>query len=311
VGAKNLIAAGLVAGLVMGGTYLGRRRPSSEETSAPAMTTEQVRRLLRRAVPLLRLPTSPDRSPEVMSDGCGLRCPTTGRLYPYRNGVLDLLASEVTLTETQHALNTSLTAWAYDHFRGLLMQAFGLPDFPEEVASIQEALQVRAGETLLDLACGHGIFTIEWAKRAGPEGLIIGLDISPAMLGRAAWRLRRWRLDNVLLIRGDAHTLPFADGCLPKVNCSGGFHQLPDLERALREIARVSAPGAILTASTFAERPNDRYASLKRWLKARFDLHFVPLPWLGRQLAAHGYQDYTWSLPGGGFGYTSARKTAL
>jgi len=40
---------------------------------------------------------------------------------------------------------------------------------------------------------------------------------------------------------------------LPKVNCSGGFHQFPDLPHAWREIARVSVGGAVLTASTFAE----------------------------------------------------------
>ncbi len=38
---------------------------------------------------------------------------------------------------------------------------------------------------------------------------------------------------------------------------------------------------------------------LKRWLKQRFDLHFVPLVWLGEQLAELGYADYRWSLPGG------------
>jgi hypothetical protein len=43
-------------------------------------------------------------------------------------------------------------------------------------------------------------------------------------------------------------------------------------------------------------------------MKRRFDLHFVPLVWLGEQLAALGYTDYERSLPGGWFGYTSARK---
>jgi len=47
---------------------------------------------------------------------------------------------------------------------------------------------------------------------------------------------------------------------------------------------------------------------LKRWMKRRFDLHFVSLVWLGEQLAVLGYTDYEWSLPGGWFGYTSARR---
>ncbi len=114
----------------------------------------------------------------------------------------------------------------------------------------------------------------------------------------------------MLLIRGDAQHLPLADGCLHKVNCSGGFHQFPDLPQALREIARVSAPGAVLTASTFAEGLSDSRAAVKHWLKRRFDLHFVPLVWMGEQLAEVGYSDYRWSLPGGWFGYASARLVA-
>jgi ubiquinone/menaquinone biosynthesis C-methylase UbiE len=141
--------------------------------------------------------------------------------------------------------------------------------------------------------------------------LIIGLDLSLAMLSRAAYHVNRWGLDNVLLIRGDAHHLPFADGTLLKVNCSGGFHQFPDLPQALREIARVSAPGAVLTASTFAQGPDDPRQGIKCRLQRRFDLHFVPLPELEEQLATLGYGDYEWLLPGSGwFGYTASHKKA-
>jgi demethylmenaquinone methyltransferase/2-methoxy-6-polyprenyl-1,4-benzoquinol methylase len=171
-------------------------------------------------------------------------------------------------------------------------------------------LQVQAGDTILDLACGHGNFTVEWAKRVGREGLGVGLDISPAMLARAVYHVNRCGLDNALLIRGDAHHLPFANSAWHKVNCSGGFHQFPDLPQALREIARVSVEEAVLTASTLAEGPTDRYVGVKRWMKRRFDLHSVPLARMGEQLEALGYTDYEWSLPGGWFGYTSARKVA-
>lgn len=265
---------------------------------------------LTRAASFLRLPTSPDERPEVLPDGAGLRCPATGTVYRYGNGVLDLLSGQQPLTVSQQALNTRLTAWGYDRFRGLLLRLGGAPPFPEEVAAIQTQLQLQPDDTVLDLACGHGIFTVEWAKRVGPKGLVVGLDLSPAMLARTSRSVQAWGLDNVLLIRGDAHHLPFADEVLYKVNCSGGFHQFPDLPQALREIARVSAPGAALTASTFAEGPDDRWAALKHWLGQRFDLHFVPLAGLGELLTTLDYRQYEWSLPGGWFGYSSARKRA-
>jgi ubiquinone/menaquinone biosynthesis C-methylase UbiE len=268
----------------------------------------QNRQLLERAIAFLR-PAQSTHPPEVISDGTGLRCPTTGRVFTYRNAVLDLLDEPPEKTMTQRAVDTNLSALAYDFLRTLLTRLVGLPRFTTEVAAIQEKLSVRAGDTVLDLACGPGNFTTEWARRAGSDGLVFGLDLSEPMLKRAAVNIRRAGLDNVLLIRGDAHSLPFVDRCLLKVNCSGGFHQFPDLPRALREIARVSSTDAVLTASTFAERPQDPHARFKRWAHRRFALHFVPLAQLGRQLETLGYADYTWSLPGGWFGYASARKS--
>jgi ubiquinone/menaquinone biosynthesis C-methylase UbiE len=268
----------------------------------------RARCLLEQVAPLLCLTTARDVPPQVLADGSGLRCPITERVFPYCNGILDLLGNGLEKTFTQHTLDTSFTAWTYDRFRGRLTRVLSVPDFDLEVARTQKVLQAQNGDVILDLACGQGNFTVEWAGRVGREGLVIGLDISQAMLARAAYHVRRRGLDNVLLIRGDAQQLPFADGVFHKVNCSGGFHQFPDLTRALSEIARVSATGAVLTTSTFAERPDDPHVRLKHWLKRRFELHFVPLVWLGEQLTDMGYTGYEWSLPGGWFGYASARK---
>lgn len=301
---------GLILTLSAGAAIWAWRRSQRTLQSAPVESAASVRCRLERAAPLLRLPTSPEQPPEVLDDGSGLRCPVTGRVTPYRDGILALLETPPDKTFTQRALDTPFTAWAYDRFRETLTRALNSPDFALEVAEAQRVLQVHSGDVLLDLACGQGNFTAEWAKRAGEEGLVIGLDYSLAMLARARTHLARWGLNNVLLIHGDAHALPFASGTLHKVNCSGGFHQFPDLPQALREIARVSAPGAVLAASTFAEGPDDPRARFKRWLKRTFELHFVPLSSLGEQLVGLGYTDTTWSLPGSGwFGYAAARKT--
>ena len=189
--------------------------------------------VLARALPLLRL--APGAS-----------------LPPVADGVLDLLDPAFAPTATQRSLDTTATAWLYEFLRDRLVRSIGMPDFASEARQVIERLALAPGDVVLDLACGHGNFTVEFARRVGPTGLVIGIDIASSMLARAAARVRREGLDNVLLVRGDALALPFVDAAFAKLNCSGGLHQMPDLARALAELARVAKPGAHFAASGFA-----------------------------------------------------------
>jgi ubiquinone/menaquinone biosynthesis C-methylase UbiE len=288
---------------------VGAFRSAADRVNAAATRMSRSESLLERAVPLIRLPSCRDQVPEVSRGGAGLRCPTSGTEFPYRHGMLDVLPEEGPKTLSQRSLDTAFTTWLYDRGRESALKLAGLPDFKTEVANIQTRLQVGPGDVVIDLACGHGNFTVEWARLVGSDGLVIGLDFSRSMLARAVARVAAAGVGNVLLIHGDAHDLPIASGSVRRVNCSGGFHAFPDLPRALREIARVSVPGAVLTASMFAENPAHPHPRWREWLKVKLGLHFVPLLWLGEQLATVGYEEYRWSVPKAGFGYTSAAKT--
>ena len=265
---------------------------------------------LARAAAIIRLPHSPDTKPELLPDSAGLRCTVTGKTYPLRDGILHVLDSPPNLTKAQQSLNAPIMAWFYDRFRGFLTKRVGVPPFREEVAMTQSGLNIAPGDVVLDLACGHGNFTVEWSRLAGPDGLVIGVDISETMLRRAVARVTKAGLQNVLLIRGDAHNLPFATQCLTKLNCSGGFHQMPDLPRAIAELARVASPGAHLTTSTFARVQNDPNEARKRKVEARYDgtLRFIPLDELQHMLETAGFSNCTHQIPGGWFGYIAARR---
>lgn len=274
------------------------------ETTPMALT----RRLLTRAAPLLRLPGAPDAPPEPTQDGDGLRCPRTGRVFGLADGVLDLLGEGFEKTAAQKPLDVPLVAWAYDRVRARLAFVFGLPPFETEAADMAQRLALAPGDVVLDVACGHGNFTLELARRVGPEGLVIGVDIASAMLRRAARHVRAAGVENVLLVRGDALRLPLADTCITGLNCSGGLHGIPDLPVALREFARVSRPGARLTASGFATAPRDRLTRFKAWSRSRFDLHFVDMSWLRGELVAAGYVDVASDMPSSWIGYCWGRR---
>jgi ubiquinone/menaquinone biosynthesis C-methylase UbiE len=222
------------------------------------------------------------------------------------DGILDLLPTAFAPTFTQRTLDTALTAWLYDRLRDPLLPVMGMPSFAEEVRDATERIGLAPGDTVLDVACGHGNFTVELARRVGPDGLVVGLDISAAMLARAARRVRRAGLANVLLVRGDALALPFVDAAFTRVLCAGGLHQMPDLGVALGEIARVCAPGARFAASTFA-RP-DAEAGFRRWLRARLGLHFVPVDRLRRALETAGFGADAPRMAGPLFAYASASR---
>jgi ubiquinone/menaquinone biosynthesis C-methylase UbiE len=224
-----------------------------------------------------------------------------------RDGVLDLLGDAFTPTFTQRTLDTAATAWLYDRVRDALMPRFGLPDFASESRAVAERLALAPGAVVLDVACGHGNFSVDLAKRVGPNGLVVGLDIAGSMLRRAAARVRSQGLENVLLVRGDALALPFRPGVFDAVNCSGGLHQMPDLARALGEMARVAKPGAHFAASGFA-RSGAEESGLRGWLWRRFALHFIPVTVLATAIERAGFEDTRTQIEGSTFAYASARR---
>jgi SAM-dependent methyltransferase len=223
------------------------------------------------------------------------------------NGVLDLLDLRFAPTATQRSLDTPATAWLYDLLRDRAVRWIGMPDFATEASQVTRRLDLSPGDVVLDLACGHGNFTVEFARSVGPTGLVVGLDIASSMLARAAARVRREGLANVLLVRGDALALPFEAAVFAKLNCSGGLHQMPDLARALAEVARVAEPGARFAASGFAQS-GAAESGVRGWLYRRFALHFVPVAALAQQIEQAGFGDVDARMTGAWFAYASARR---
>lgn len=108
------------------------------------------------------------------------------------------------------------------------------------------ALRLRPGNTVLDLACGTGLNLRYITERVGPEATIVGVDCTRAMLERARRKCARHRWDGVALVEGDAASLPLASGSLDAVLCSYGMVIIPDYRRAIVEAVRVLRPGGRL-----------------------------------------------------------------
>lgn len=263
---------------------------------------------LARLLPLLRPPGGGPGEAALAEGGARLRFGPDGPGARIEGGFVDLLGGGFAPTFTQRLLDTRVSAWAYDRTRDALAPVLGLPRFPDEVARMAERLALAPGDVVLDVACGHGNFTVEIARRVGLQGLVVGLDIAGAMLARAARRVRDAGLANVVLLRADALALPFADGSLARVNCAGGLHQLPDLGRAVSELARVAAPGARVALSGFARPSDARPRGLRARLGRGAALHVVSLDTLATDLAKAGFEGVATETAGPAMGYAWASR---
>jgi SAM-dependent methyltransferase len=105
---------------------------------------------------------------------------------------------------------------------------------------------LRAGEVALDVGCGAGIDTLIAARRVGPGGRVVGLDMTPAQLERARQHAAAAGLDNVELHQGHMEALPFADASIDVALSNGTLNLSTRKARALAEMYRVLRPGGRL-----------------------------------------------------------------
>jgi len=105
--------------------------------------------------------------------------------------------------------------------------------------------EVGPGSDALDVCCGTGDLTLELRRRIGPDGRVVGSDFSEPMLEIAREKAGEAGL-GVEFGWADALELPYGDASFDAVTVGFGARNLADLDRGLREMARVLRPGGRL-----------------------------------------------------------------
>lgn len=126
--------------------------------------------------------------------------------------------------------------------------------FPFSADRAVARLRPPPGAKVLDVATGTGALAVALAQTVGPQGRVMGIDLSPAMLQRAEQNIRKMALDNVDLFEMDAEAPEFRSGYFDAVTCGFGLFFLPDMARAVRAWRRVTRPGGQVLFTTFTER---------------------------------------------------------
>ncbi|MFJ2240896.1 class I SAM-dependent methyltransferase [Streptomyces sp. NPDC087859] len=117
------------------------------------------------------------------------------------------------------------------------------PDDGPAYAAAVAVLGLREGDRVLDAGCGTGRALPPLRTAVGPSGVVLGADLTPAML-QAAVRAGRDRDGQLLL--ADVAALPLRAQSLDAVFGAGLISHLPDPAENLRELARVVRPGGTL-----------------------------------------------------------------
>src|SRR5262249_45982246 len=108
---------------------------------------------------------------------------------------------------------------------------------------------LRPGEVVVDLGSGGGLDVFLAAKKVGPTGKAIGIDMTPEMLARARANAERQGLSNVEFHEATIDKLPLADASVDCVISNCVVNLAPDKPAVFREIARVLKSGGRLAVS--------------------------------------------------------------
>jgi ubiquinone/menaquinone biosynthesis C-methylase UbiE len=158
---------------------------------------------------------------------------------------------------------------------------------------------MQLGETVLDLGSGAGFDCFLAARKVGPAGRVIGVDMTDAMLEKARANAEKTGSANIEFRKGEIEALPVENDSIDVVISNCVLNLVPDKDRAFREIHRVLKPSGRLAVSDMAWE-TEPAASVRKDMEALVGC-------IGGALVL---SDYVERLKRAGFGSVAVEKDA-
>jgi demethylmenaquinone methyltransferase/2-methoxy-6-polyprenyl-1,4-benzoquinol methylase len=183
-----------------------------------------------------------------------------------------------------------------DRIRGMFSRVAGRYDLANSILSLGihhlwrkklvRLSEVRPGQKILDCASGTGDLAIEFKRKTGPTGEVLGTDFCSDMLKTAPEKAKRLGLD-VKFEQADVTQLQYGDNTFDVSSISFGIRNVSDPRQGILEMARVTVPGGLVMVLEFGQVRGSFLAPFYRIYSERI----LPLVggWVTGQREAYSY----------------------
>lgn len=147
----------------------------------------------------------------------------------------------------------------------------------EDCRLLLQALDVKAGQTVCDMGCGNGFYTLELARRVGQDGLVYAVDIQPEMLRMLAETAGREGLSNIRPVLGTAIDPRLPPATIDLCLCVDVYHEFSHPEPMLARIRdSLSTDGRLALVEFRGEDPGVPIKPLHKMTKAQIRRELEP-----------------------------------
>jgi ubiquinone/menaquinone biosynthesis C-methylase UbiE len=148
---------------------------------------------------------------------------------------------------------------------------------PPDASAVRHGLE--PGMTVLEVGPGNGTYTVAAARRVGPEGTLVTVDIEPKMIERVKAKALAEGVTNIEARVANVYQLPFEAGMFDAIYMIAVIGEIPEPERAMREFYRVLAPGGTLAFSEILLDPD--YPLARTLVALATSAGFCLVEWVG------------------------------
>jgi len=245
-----------------------------------------------------------------------LRCLTCSKVYPIKEGIPDFILEELSTSadpqlRRMRFIDRMARIYETRLWYPIVMKLYGglqSPSLAQLVSIVTQKVQSTTGR-VLDIACGPGTYG---RRIASPSKEVFGIDVSMGMLRQGTVYVAEEGNSHMHFARARVEALPFEDRVFDAAICCGSLHLFTDTVVALREMARVMKPGAILSVFTFAAGRGGilKFRRVREWSRRNNGLHVFELTEMEQYLAASGFKDFQPELSGSTLTFSARKRDA-